>query len=91
MNKSELITSISEISKLTKKDSEIALNLLMDTIGEGLVETGEVRIADFGIFTAKNRNARTGVHPSTGESITIAARTVPNFKFYKSVKERINS
>ena len=90
MNKNELITSISEVGDLTKKDSKVVLDVVVETIEESLLKGEEVRIVDFGVFSLKNKPNRTGRNPATGETITIAAKSVPVFKFTKSFKERIN-
>lgn len=89
MNKAELISAIAEKSELTKKDSEKALNALLDSIVAALNKGEKVQIIGFGTFEAKKRNAREGINPRTGKPISIAAATVPSFKAGKALKDAI--
>ena len=87
MNKSELVAKISEDTKLTKKASEIALNSILTTI-EGALKKGEkVQLVGFGTFEVRQRAARKGHNPQTGEAIKIAACKAPAFKAGKAFKE----
>ncbi|OPL07808.1 MAG: DNA-binding protein [delta proteobacterium ML8_F1] len=91
MNKSELITSVSEKANLTKKDAEAALNALLSTIEETLKEGGKVQLVGFGTFEVRERKARTGRNPrNPGQVIEIPASKAPVFKAGKSLKETIN-
>lgn len=89
MNKAELISAIAEKSELTKKDSEKALNALLDSVIGALNNGDKVQIIGFGTFEAKKRNAREGINPRTGKAISIAAATVPSFKAGKAFKDSI--
>lgn len=90
MNKSELITVISEKAGLSKKDSERVVNVTFDTIKE-TVEAGEkVQLAGFGIFDVKTRDARVGRNPKTKEEIQIPASRVPVFKAGKAFKDSVD-
>jgi DNA-binding protein HU-beta len=89
VNKAELIGAIAETSELTKKDSEKALNALLDSIVAALNKGEKVQIIGFGTFEAKKRNAREGINPRTGKAISIAAATVPSFKAGKALKDAI--
>jgi len=84
MKKTELITAIAEKSGLTKKDAEAALTATLDTI----VET--VQITGFGTFEQRQRNARMGCDPRTGNKIEIPASKVPAFKAGKEFKNTVN-
>lgn len=90
MNKSELITSMAEKSKLTKKDTEIALKAFVDSIEEALEKGEKVQLVGFGTFETRERAARDGRNPRTKEVIKIAASTVPVFKAGKEFKEKVN-
>lgn len=90
MNKGELIEQIAEATGLTKKDSEAAVNALIETIQKSLKNGKKVAIAGFGTFDVSNRKARTGRNPQTGEEIKIAASRTPKFKAGKSFKEILN-
>lgn len=89
MNKSELIQAISEKSGLNKKDAEKALNATVDSIVGALKADDKVQIVGFGTFESKNRAAREGVNPRTGETIQIAAARVPGFKAGKALKDAL--
>ena len=90
MNKSELITAMSEKSNLTKKDAEAALKAFIESV-EGALENGEkVQLVGFGTFETRERAARTGRNPRTKEEIQIPASTGPVFKAGKEFKEKVN-
>jgi len=90
VNKSELITSMSEKSKLTKKDAEAALKAFIETVEETLEKGDKVQLIGFGTFETRERAAREGRNPRTKEVINIPASTVPVFKAGKEFKERVN-
>ncbi|HGJ5862590.1 HU family DNA-binding protein [Arsenophonus nasoniae] len=89
MNKTELINQIAEKAGLTKKDSEKALNALIETVTEALKAGDEVQLVGFGNFQVKQRAARNGRNPKTGETLKIAAANVPSFKAGKTLKEAV--
>ena len=90
MNKSELIAAVAEQSGLTKKDAEAALNATLDTITKAVAEGDKIQLTGFGTFEQRQRNARTGVDPRTGNSIEIPASKVPAFKAGKGFKDIVN-
>ncbi|HGJ5877928.1 MAG TPA: HU family DNA-binding protein [Arsenophonus nasoniae] len=90
MNKTEVINQIAEKADLTKKDSEKALNALIETVTEALKAGDEVQLVGFGSFQVKQRAAREGRNPQTGKVIQIAASNVPSFKAGKTLKEAVN-
>jgi DNA-binding protein HU-beta len=79
MNKTELINQISEKADLTKKDSEKAVNAFIDTVTEALKAGNDVQLVGFGSFQVKQRAARDGRNPKTGETLKIVAANVPSF------------
>ena len=89
MNKQELITKIAEKSNLSKKDAAAALTALTDVITEALKAEGKVAIPSLGTFEIKERAARTGHNPRTGEKVEISAKKVPAFKAAKALKEAV--
>ena len=89
MNKTELIAAIAEKAGLTKKDAERALNATIDAITETLAKGDKVQVAGLGSFEVKNREARTGRNPQTGETIQIAASKLPAFKAAKALKDAV--
>lgn len=89
MNKAELIASVAEKSELTKKDAEKAVTAILETIGDALAEGDKVQLVGFGTFEIRERAARKGRNPQTGEEIQIAAAKVPVFKAGKQLRERV--
>lgn len=90
MNKTELIASVAEKTELTKKDSEKAVNALLETIAESLEKEEKVVLVGFGTFEVRHRAARMGRNPATKEEIKIPASKAPAFKAGKNLKERVN-
>lgn len=90
MKKTELIAAIAEQSGLTKKDAEKALNATIDTIIKAVAEGDKIQLTGFGTFEQRQRNARTGCDPRTGNTIEIPASKVPAFKAGKGFKDIVN-
>ena len=90
MKKTDLIDVIKEKSGLSKKDAEKALNAALEAIVEGVAAGEKIQLTGFGTFEQRQRNARTGVDPRTGNSIEIPASTVPAFKAGKAFKDIVN-
>ena len=91
MNKADLITTMAEKSKLTKKDAEAALKALIESVEEALEKGDKVQLVGFGTFEARERAARVGRNPRTKEEITIPASKVPVFKAGKEFKDKVNN
>ncbi len=90
MNKTELIAAAAEQTGLTKKDTEKVINAALDAITAALVKGDKVQVSGFGIFEVKEREARTGRNPRTGEPMEIAASKNPAFKASKTLKDAID-
>ena len=90
MNKSELITSMSDKAGLTKKDAEVALKAFIESVQEALESGDKVQLVGFGTFETRERAAREGRNPRTKEVIQIPASKSPVFKAGKEFKERVN-
>jgi DNA-binding protein HU-beta len=90
MNKGELVAALAAKTELSKKDSEAALNALIDVIGETIAKGEKVQLIGFGTFEAKNRPARTARNPRTGAEVKIAASKAPAFKAGKALKDKVN-
>lgn len=90
MNKSELIDSIATSSDISKAAAGRALDSALDTITNALKSGEQVVLVGFGTFQVKDRAARTGRNPQTGEAIQIKAAKVPGFKAGKALKEAVN-
>lgn len=90
MNKAELISQMADKIGVTKKQAEDMVEFFVDTVTETLKNGGEVNIAGFGAFMAKERAGRTGVNPQRPtEKIQIPAVTVPKFKAGKGLKDAL--
>jgi len=89
MNKAELIEAIVAKSGLSKKDAEAALVATLDAVKDAMKAGEKVQLVGFGTFAVKERAARTGLNPKTGEKIEIPASKVPAFKAGKALKEAI--
>ena len=91
MNKAELVSRMAEKSELTKKEAEMALNALMESIQEALVSGDKVQLVGFGTFETRERAARKGRNPrNPQQEIDIPASKAQVFKAGKSLKEAIN-
>ena len=90
MNKSELIDRIAESADLSKADAGRALDAAIEAITTALKNGEQVALVGFGTFVVKERAARTGRNPQTGEEINIAASKAPAFKPGKALKDALN-
>jgi len=89
LNKAELVASVAEKAEMTKKDAEKAVNALFASIEEALARGDKVQLVGFGTFEVKERAARVGRNPRTGEEISIAATKVPVFKAGKALRDAV--
>lgn len=89
MNKADLINALAAKNEISKKDAERAVNAVLDLIGDALKNGDKVQIMGFGSFEVKERAARTGKNPATGESIQIAASKAIVFKAGKALKDSV--
>ncbi|MFY9140313.1 MAG: HU family DNA-binding protein [Thermacetogeniaceae bacterium] len=90
MNKAELIGSVAEKAGMPKKDAEKAVNAVLATIEEALAKGDKVQLVGFGTFEVRERAARIGRNPQTGEEIQIAASRVPAFRAGKALKDSVS-
>ena len=89
MNKSELINAIAAAG-LSTKDAGIALDAAVTAVSEALAKGESVQLVGFGTFSVKERAAREGRNPRTGEIVRIAAAKSPAFKAGKALKDKVN-
>lgn len=89
MNKTELIAAMAEKAGVSKKDAEKVLGAFVDVVGDSLKKGDKIQLVGFGTFETRERAAREGKNPQTGEKIKIAASTVPAFKAGKALKDLI--
>lgn len=87
MNKQDLINAIAKETGLTKRDSTAALDATINTIVKALSKGEDVQLIGFGKFEVRNRAARKGRNPQTGEAIQIPATKAPAFRAGKALKE----
>ena len=89
MNKSELITLVTEKTGLTKKQASDALDATLEAIQDAVTAGDKVSFIGFGTFERRDRAARTGRNPQTNEKVDIPASSVPAFKTGKAFKDRV--
>ena len=90
MNKSELIDAIAESADISKAAAGRAVDAVVESVTGALKEGDQVTLIGFGTFSVKDRAARTGRNPQTGEEIQIAAAKIPSFKAGKALKDAVN-
>ncbi|BCD98080.1 HU family DNA-binding protein [Marinagarivorans cellulosilyticus] len=90
MNKSELVDAIAASADISKAAAGRALDAVTDSITNALKEGDQVALVGFGTFLVKDRAARTGRNPQTGQPIEIAAAKIPTFKPGKALKDAVN-
>lgn len=90
MNKSELIDAVANAADMNKADASKAVDGVIAAVTEALKSGDQVTIVGFGTFLVRERGARTGRNPRTGESIQIAASKAPAFKAGKALKDAVN-
>ncbi|WP_282667984.1 HU family DNA-binding protein [Lactococcus cremoris] len=88
-NKQDLIAEVAAKTGLTKKGSEKAVNAFGEVVTEFLAKGEKVQLIGFGTFETRERAAREGRNPQTGEAIKIAATVVPAFKAGKALKDAV--
>ncbi|MFP4154465.1 MAG: HU family DNA-binding protein [Halothiobacillaceae bacterium] len=91
MNKSELIDAMAASADISKADAARALDGFIEAVGSSLKNGEQVTLVGFGTFLVREREARTGRNPRTGETINIAASKLPSFKAGKGLKDAVNS
>ncbi|MCC5879480.1 MAG: DNA-binding protein HU-beta [Idiomarina sp.] len=90
MNKSQLIDKIAADAELSKAAAGRALDSMIEAVTEALKNDDQVALVGFGTFSVRERSARTGRNPQTGETIQISAAKVPSFKAGKALKDAVN-
>jgi DNA-binding protein HU-beta len=90
MNKTDLVSAVSELTGLTKADADKAADAVFSAITAALKDGDDVRLIGFGSFSVSARPAREGKNPRTGEKLTIAASKAPKFSAGKGLKDAVN-
>lgn len=92
MTKSELIEQLAvENAALSKKEAELVVNTIFDSISEALIGGDRVEIRGFGSFTIRERDAREARNPKSGDLVKIPPKKTPFFKTGKELRERVNN
>lgn len=89
MNKTELIAAIAEKTDLSKKDADAAVSAVLGAITDALKAGDKIQLVGFGTFEVRNRAAKQGRNPRTGETMTVPASKVPAFKAGKALKDAV--
>ena len=89
MNKADLVNLVAARTELTKTDVSLVVDAAIETIIDSVVEGKKVSILGFGSFEPRERSARQGLNPKTGEKIAIPAKRVPAFTAGKMFKDRV--
>lgn len=91
VNKSQLIDKIAEGADISKAAAGRALDSFVDAVGQALKDGDQIALVGFGTFSVRERAARSGRNPQTGETIEISAAKVPAFKPGKALKDSVNN
>lgn len=90
MNKAEFVSAVAEASELSRADAARAVDAVVGTITDALKKGENVTLVGFGTFEVRERAARQGRNPKTGETIKINASKNPSFKAGKALKDAVN-
>src|SRR6202453_4146165 len=91
MTKADLIDEVSRLDELTRKDSEVIVEAIFDSVVRSLRAGDKIEIRGFGSFRSRQRKARVGRNPKTGARVEVPPKTVPYFKPSKELKDLVNS
>jgi DNA-binding protein HU-beta len=89
MNKTDLVAAVAAKAEISKKDAEAAVSAVFASITDALADGDKVSLVGFGTFEVKERAARTGLNPRTGEKLSIPASKAPAFKAGKALKDAV--
>ena len=91
MNKTDLVNEVASSIDMTKGDASIVVSTMVDSMIDGLLETGKLALSGLGTFSVVTRNARVARNPQTGEPVDVPAKRVVKFKISSKLKEALNS
>src|SRR3954463_9564106 len=91
MTKADLIDEVSRLAELTRKDSEVIVETIFDSVVRSLRAGDKIEIRGFGIFRTRQRKPRVGRNPKTGERVEVPAKKIPFFKPSKELKDLVNT
>ena len=90
MTKAELIEEVSRVVEMTRKDSEVIVEAIFESIVRALHTGDKIEIRGFGSFRTRERQGRVGRNPKTGERVEVPAKRIPYFKPSKELKDLVN-
>src|ERR1044072_9019973 len=90
MTKADLVEEVSKVTELTRKDSEVIVDTLFESVIKALKGGDKLEVRGFGSFRVRQRTARVGRNPKTGDKVEVPAKRVPYFKPSKELKDLIN-
>jgi integration host factor subunit beta len=90
MTKADLIEEVSKMVELTRKDSEVVVDTIFDSIVHSLRSGDKIEIRGFGSFRTRQRKPRVGRNPKTGDRVDVPAKKIPFFKPSKELKDVVN-
>ena len=91
MTKADLIEEVARITDVTRRDSEVIVETIFDSIVHSLRAGDKIEIRGFGSFRTRQRNSRVGRNPKTGDRVDVPAKKIPFFKPSKELKDLINN
>src|SRR5882757_2083459 len=91
MTKADLVEEVARVTELTRKDSEVIVDTMFESVIKALKAGDKLEVRGFGSFRVRQRNARVGRNPKTGEKVEVPAKRVPYFKPSKELKDLINN
>ena len=91
LNRSELIEAVATRANLPKKQAEMAVNTIFDSMTDALIKGERVEIRGFGSFTNRHYDAYVGRNPKTGEQVPVPPKRLPFFKVGKDLRERVDN
>jgi integration host factor subunit beta len=90
MTKAELIEEVSRVVEMTRKDSEVIVEAIFDSVVKALRTGDKIEIRGFGSFRTRQRQPRVGRNPKTGARVDVPAKRIPYFKPSKELKDPVN-
>ena len=91
MTKADLIEEVSRVVEMTRKDSEIIVETIFESVVKALRASDKIEIRGFGSFRTRQRNSRVGRNPKTGARVEVPSKKVPYFKPSKELKDLVNA
>jgi integration host factor subunit beta len=90
MTKADLIEEVARVVEFTRKESEVIVEAIFDSIVKSLKDNDKIEIRGFGSFRTRQRQARIGRNPKTGARVEVPAKRIPYFKPSKELKDLVN-